>query len=153
MKAISPLRCEVSFNGSLGLVQFVLADYTGNRMLDCVFCQIIEGKLPAIFVFKSADVVAFKPKSSAAPVQVLIVPTKHIKSLAGVIETDKDVLGRIQIAASKLAKKLGIKKAFRLLAASGASAGQSVFHLHYHLIGGWEGKSPKMETEPGGLRR
>jgi histidine triad (HIT) family protein len=122
-------------------------------MKDCVFCKIVKGEIPTNFVYKGKDVVAFRDINPMAPVHILIIPKQHISSLANVKDKDKDTLGMIQVCASKIAKKLGIDNAFRLLIASGEKAGQSVFHLHYHLVGGWKEPSIKMESEPGGLRK
>jgi len=104
---------------------------------ECVFCRIIAGELPCKKEYEDSNVMAFDDINPIAPVHVLIVPKKHIENLSKAEDEDKIVLGDCQLVAAKLASKLGIKEAFRVATASGKKAGQSVFHLHYHLIGGW----------------
>ena len=116
-------------------------------MGDCIFCKIVKGEIPSKKVYEAGDVLAFHDINPIAPVHVLIIPKKHIKNLAGASKQDEAVLGRCQVVAGKISKKLGIGEAFRLLTASGSKAGQDVFHLHYHLIGGWGKKAPKMEVK------
>ena len=126
-------------------------------MRDCIFCKIAKGELPATFHYKGKNVLAFDDVNPVAPVHVLIISKKHIESLSKTKSQDKEVLGEIQVVAAKLAKKLKVSKAFRLLTASGYDAGQRVFHVHYHLVGGWKKASDadKMEKhmKPQGLRK
>lgn len=89
---------------------------------------------------------AFKDINPIAPVHVLVVPKRHIPRLADAKAEDWEVLGELQLVAAKVAKKMGIGKAFRLLMANGEQAGQSVHHLHYHIIGGWKSGAPAMEA-------
>ena len=116
-------------------------------MADCIFCKIVKGEIPSKKVYEDKNFLAFYDINPAAPVHILIIPRRHIKSLSEAKEKDKDILGEAQVVAAKVAKKAGIADAFRLLIASGSKAGQSVYHLHYHLIGGWGKKAPKMEVE------
>ena len=122
-------------------------------MEGCVFCKIIKNELPSNKEYEDDCVLAFRTLEPVAPVHILVIPKKHIANLSQVDDSDIEVLGKCQIIAKKLADRLGIQDAFRLLTASGSEAGQSVFHLHYHLIGGWKVQSPKMESEPGGLKK
>ena len=115
---------------------------------DCIFCKIIKGEIPCKKVYENENVFAFYDINPVAPVHVLVVPKKHIDNLNSVTKEDRDLLGDIQVAVKKIAKDVGISDAFRVLTASGEKAGQSVFHLHYHLIGGWkEGETPEMEVK------
>jgi histidine triad (HIT) family protein len=114
-------------------------------MDDCVFCKIVKGEIPTEFLWDDDDIVAFEDIKPIAPVHLLIIPKKHIKSLEKIKKEDIELLGNIQRIASELAEKKGIKKAFKVITASGKGAGQTVFHLHYHLIGGWKDKAPEME--------
>jgi histidine triad (HIT) family protein len=116
-------------------------------MADCIFCKIVKGEIPSKKVYEGDKVLAFHDINPAAPIHILIIPRRHISSLSEAKEKDKDVLGEIQVVAARVAKKAGITDAFRLLVASGSEAGQTVFHLHYHLIGGWGKKAPKMEVK------
>jgi len=104
-------------------------------MSDCIFCKIANGEIQAQIIYQDEDVVGFKDLNPQAPSHILIIPVKHIENLAGAKEEDVLLLGKIQLAAAKIAKELGLKD-FRLVANNGKGAGQSVFHLHYHLMGG-----------------
>ena len=115
-------------------------------MNDCVFCKIAKGEIPTKLEWNDDELVAFNDIKPIAPVHILIVPKKHIESLGKTKNEDVELLGKIQRIASKLAKKKGIGNAFRLLTLSGKGAGQTVFHLHYHLIGGWKDKAPEIEV-------
>jgi histidine triad (HIT) family protein len=104
-------------------------------MKDCIFCKIAAGEIQAQVIYKDEDVIAFKDLNPQAPTHILIIPIKHIESLAFSEEADALLLGKMQLAAAKIAKECGLKD-FRLVANNGKGAGQSVFHLHYHLMGG-----------------
>ena len=104
-------------------------------MSDCIFCKIATGEIQAQIIYQDEDVVGFKDLNPQAPSHILIIPVKHIENLANAKEEDVLLLGKIQLAAAKIAKELGLKD-FRLVANNGKGAGQSVFHLHYHLMGG-----------------
>ncbi|MBR1980330.1 histidine triad nucleotide-binding protein [Candidatus Proelusimicrobium excrementi] len=104
-------------------------------MSDCIFCKIANGEIQAQIIYQDEDVVGFKDLNPQAPSHILIIPVKHIENLADAKEEDVLLLGKIQLAAAKIAKELGLKD-FRLVANNGKGAGQSVFHLHYHLMGG-----------------
>ena len=105
-------------------------------MADCLFCKIIAREIPSQLVYEDDQAVAFKDISPKAPTHLLIVPKKHIPSLSACTDADKPLLGHIQRVAAAMAEKTGIAAGFRLLANNGRSAGQSVDHLHYHLLGG-----------------
>lgn len=103
---------------------------------DCVFCKIIKGEIPSKKEYEDEEVIVFHDISPKAPVHILVIPKKHVSKLADAQDSDALLLGRCQIVAKDIAKKLGIGDAFRVLTASGRGAGQSVFHLHYHVVGG-----------------
>jgi histidine triad (HIT) family protein len=106
-------------------------------MADCLFCSIIEGKIKGEIVYRDDAVVAFKDIRPGAPVHLLIVPRKHIESVSSLETQDLPVIGAIFMAAAKLAKDLGVAESgYRVVVNNGPDAGQSVFHLHYHLLGG-----------------
>jgi histidine triad (HIT) family protein len=106
-------------------------------MADCLFCSIIEGKIKGDIVYQDETVLAFSDIRPEAPVHVLIVPRKHIASVSDLGPDDVPVVGAIFMVAAKLAKELGIAESgYRVVVNNGADAGQSVFHLHYHLLGG-----------------
>ena len=101
-----------------------------------VFGKIIQGKLPSKKVFENARILAIEDIAPAAPVHILIMPKKEISSLQAVKEEDLPLIAEIIQVAQKLAEEFGIADGYRLLTNSGAPAGQSVFHLHFHLLGG-----------------
>jgi len=106
-------------------------------MSDCLFCGIADGKIKANLVYQDQAVLAFKDISPKAPVHILIIPRKHIVSVLDLDANDGAVIGQIFQVAGRLAREQGIAESgFRVVANSGADAGQSVFHLHYHLLGG-----------------
>lgn len=105
-------------------------------MADCLFCHIIEGKIPSTKVYEDEFVYAFKDINPQAPVHVLILPKKHIASLAETqLLTDEELAACLR-AATKIAKELGLDNGWRLLSNCGKDACQSVGHLHFHLLGG-----------------
>ena len=106
-----------------------------------MFCKIIKGEIPSKKIYEDDEILAFKDINPVAPVHVLIVPKKHIAKIAEAGEEDMKVLGKIQLIAAKIAKDLGTGETFRISNANGENAGQSVFHLHYHLLGGWKDKT------------
>jgi histidine triad (HIT) family protein len=114
---------------------------------DCIFCKIIDRKLPSKIEYEDEDIIAFRNIEPLAPVHILVVPKKHIINLSAIEETDKELLGKILLVSKKLAKDLGIIKAFRVATANGEGAGQSVFHLHFHLTGGWKEKYNRDEDK------
>ena len=104
---------------------------------NCLFCKIAGGQIPAKIVYQDQDVVAFADIHPQAPQHVLLVPRRHIDSITGITPEDGPVLASIFMAATKIARELGIDKSgFRLVTNVGPDAGQSVFHLHFHLLGG-----------------
>jgi len=106
-------------------------------MSDCIFCKIINKEIPSTIVYEDEKVMAFKDINPVAPVHVLIVPKMHISSIKELNEENAGILADIHLAAKKIAQELGIyEKGFRLINNCGEDAGQTVFHLHYHLIGG-----------------
>ncbi len=104
---------------------------------NCVFCQIVAGKAPGEIVYQDDQVTAFRDQHPAAPVHLLIVPNRHITSLNRIGEEDEGLLGHLMIAARKLAEQFHISQdGYRLIISTGSDAGQTVFHLHAHLMGG-----------------
>lgn len=103
----------------------------------CLFCRIIAGEIPAQVVAESDEWVAFRDIHPVAPVHILIVPRKHVRSIEGLGNEDVEMAGRLMLAAKRIAAAEGVSETgYRLVANSGADAGQVVHHLHFHLIGG-----------------
>lgn len=106
-------------------------------MENCIFCKIIKGQIPASVVYEDDKVLAFNDIKPVAPVHVIIIPKEHIADVKSLNAANASIVADIHLAAAKIAAKLGIAdKGFRLINNCGADAGQTVFHLHYHLIGG-----------------
>lgn len=104
---------------------------------DCIFCKIINKELEADFVYEDSEVVAFKDIHPAAPVHLLIVPRKHIETLMDLQEDDASLMGRLHFVVNDLARAFKLdKKGFRVVINCGKDAGQLVYHLHLHLLGG-----------------
>jgi histidine triad (HIT) family protein len=105
-------------------------------MNDCLFCKIAAGVIPSGKVYEDDTVLAFHDIDKKAPVHVLIIPKKHIASVAETAEEDMGVFSHIMSVAKKLADDLNLENGFRLVVNTGNDGGQSVHHLHLHLLGG-----------------
>ena len=106
-------------------------------MSDCIFCKIAAGEIPADFVYQDDDVVAFRDITPQAPTHILVIPRKHIATLLETGTETAPLLGRMQHAAVEIARREGLaERGFRLVTNCLEEAGQSVFHLHLHLLGG-----------------
>lgn len=110
-------------------------------MSDCLFCRIASKEIPAQLLHEDEQAVAFKDINPQAPTHFLVVPRRHIDSLAAAQDADAALLGHLQRLSAKLAKQGGVES-FRVVTNSGRGAGQSVDHLHYHVLGGRAMKWP-----------
>lgn len=111
-------------------------------MSDCLFCKLIAGQIPSKKVYEDEKVFAFEDIQPQAPTHVLIVPKRHIVGLKEAKPEDAEILGYCQLAAAKIARERGIEDGYRTVYNVGPRAGQSVFHLHLHLLGGRDLKWP-----------
>ena len=102
----------------------------------CIFCRIASKEVASAIVFEDADVVAFRDLSPQAPTHVLVIPRRHVGSLDEVIDGDAALLGALMLAAKKVATAAGLAEGYRVVSNCGADAGQSVSHLHLHVLGG-----------------
>ena len=106
-------------------------------MENCLFCKIDRGEIPAEKVFDGDKIFAIKDINPQAPVHLLIIPKEHKATLLDIEESDQELIGSIFSVANQLAKERSLDESgFRVVANCGAGAGQSVFHIHYHLLGG-----------------
>ena len=106
-------------------------------MKDCIFCRIASGDIEAKLVHEDDDVVAFRDSNPQAPTHVLVVPRRHVATVNDLAETDAGLAGRLVLAARRIAADEGIAEdGYRLVLNCNREAGQSVFHLHLHLLGG-----------------
>ncbi len=103
---------------------------------DCLFCKIAAKKIPSKIVYEDADLFAFEDISPQAPTHILICPRKHFESLNEATTEHQAVLGKLQLAAAQLARERHLLEGYRTVINNGSGAGQSVFHLHLHLLGG-----------------
>jgi len=105
--------------------------------MDCIFCKIVSGDIPSNKIYEDDKILAFRDLNPEAPEHVLVIPKEHIASLNEANETHLELLGYIQLKLSEIAKKLGISDSgYRIVANTGDEGGQTVHHLHYHLLGG-----------------
>ena len=105
--------------------------------MDCIFCQIVAGKVPSNILYQDEEVIAFPDINPLAPTHLLIIPKRHIPSLAHLSEAELSLIGHMVDVANQLARKEGIaEKGYRLAINCGEQGGQLVPHLHLHLLGG-----------------
>lgn len=103
---------------------------------NCLFCRIAAREIPAQIVYEDEHVLGFKDINPQAPIHILFVPREHIPSLAEADEQHTELLGRVVLAARKVAADLGLEDGYRVVNNCGVPAGQTVFHIHFHLLGG-----------------
>ena len=105
--------------------------------MDCIFCQIVAGKIPSEILYQDEEVIAFRDINPQAPTHLLIIPKKHIPSLAHLPDAETPLIGHMVNIANRLAKEEGIfERGYRLVVSCGEEGGQLVPHLHMHLLGG-----------------
>ena len=105
--------------------------------MDCLFCKIVAGAIPAEKVYEDDAAIAFRDINPQAPVHVLVIPRDHLASLDEAAGTDEARLGQLMLAAARVARQEGLSESgYRTVVNTGAGAGQSVFHLHLHVLGG-----------------
>jgi histidine triad (HIT) family protein len=105
-------------------------------MNDCLFCRIIRGEIPSRKVYEDEHTYAFDDINPQAPTHVLVVPKKHFRGLKEALAEDAELIGRCHLAAANIAHQRSIEDGYRTVLNVGPRAGQSVFHLHVHLLGG-----------------
>lgn len=112
-------------------------------METCIFCKIVKGEIPSDKVFEDENILAFKDINPEAPVHIIIIPKKHISNLNEISEEDSKVIAGIMLAIKDIAKKLGIDNSgYRVVSNCGEDGGQTVSHIHFHLLGGRNLKWP-----------
>jgi len=105
-------------------------------MTDCLFCRILRNEIPAKKIYEDEHTFAFEDINPQAPTHVLIIPKRHVRGLKEATVEDAELIGRCQLAAAEIARQRGIEDGYRTVLNVGPQAGQSVFHLHVHLLGG-----------------
>ena len=117
--------------------------------MSCLFCRIVAGEIPSKRVYEDEDILAFNDISPARPVHILVIPKKHIESLAHVTEADTPVLGMMLAVANRLATEQGSPDGFRVIINTGRIGHQEVPHLHIHIVGGPEPVGPMLKKIQG----
>ena len=106
-------------------------------MEDCLFCKIIKGEIPSTKVYEDDEILAFNDINPAAPIHILVIPKKHIASLAHMEKEDEAIVGKIYGVINKIAEEKGFKESgYRVIVNCGKDAGQEVMHLHFHILAG-----------------
>ena len=105
-------------------------------MENCLFCKIISGEIPSTKVYEDDFVYAFRDINPQAPTHVLVIPKEHIQSVSQITPENQEIVGHIFTVIAKLAKELDLKDGYRVVSNVGEQGGQSVPHLHFHLLGG-----------------
>ncbi len=106
-------------------------------MEDCLFCKIVKGEIPSKKVYEDEEILAFEDINPAAPIHILIIPKKHITSLAYLEKEDEPLVGKIYGVMNKIATEKGFKEdGYRVIVNCGKNGGQEVMHLHFHLLAG-----------------
>jgi histidine triad (HIT) family protein len=115
---------------------FVSDPIASEAIVDCIFCKIAAGSIPAKKVREDDAVLAFHDIDPKAPTHILVIPKKHIASLAEAKADDAALLGRLLLAVAEIAQEQGLGKGYRVVISTGAEGGQTVDHLHLHVLGG-----------------
>ena len=119
------------------MLEKMIQDYTKEVFgMDCLFCKIIAGEIPSKTVYEDAEILAFCDIQPQAPVHVLVIPKEHIPSVDGITAENSDVVAHIFQTIPKIAASLGLTGGYRVISNCGADAGQTVPHLHFHIMGG-----------------
>ena len=106
-------------------------------MDNCIFCKIVKGEIPSEKVYEDEEILVFKDIQPAAPIHVVVIPKKHINNLNEINEEDSKIIGNIFISIKKVADKLGMSEnGYRVVSNCGKDGGQTVEHIHFHLLGG-----------------
>ena len=105
-------------------------------MSDCLFCKIIAGEIPSTKVYEDELVLAFRDIAPQAPTHILVIPKKHVASVAEINEENSSVVSHIFEVIAKIAKEEGLSGGYRVVSNCGDDAGQTVHHLHFHILGG-----------------
>ena len=108
----------------------------GEEVNDCLFCRVIAKEIPAKFEYENDSLVAIQDINPKAPVHLLVIPKKHIARVSDLEEKDRLLMGELIICTKKLAAEKKLEEGFRIVFNNGPKAGQSVFHIHLHLLGG-----------------
>ena len=105
-------------------------------MSDCIFCKILDGDIPSNRVYEDEYCIAFHDVQPSAPVHLLVIPRKHISSLDALTPQDQELMGHIMTRVPEIARNQGLEQGYRTVVNTGEQGGQTVFHIHFHILGG-----------------
>jgi len=105
-------------------------------MTDCLFCKIVKGEIPSDRVHEDDDVIAFRDIAPKAPTHILVIPRRHIPDAHALTDADGGILSKLFAAARRVADEAGLENGYRVVTNIGPESGQTVFHLHFHVLGG-----------------
>lgn len=106
------------------------------KIMDCIFCKIINGEIPSKKAYEDDEILAFFDIQPQAPVHIVIIPKKHIENMNGITAENSGLIAHIFEVIPRIAKENGLDEGYRVVSNCGANGGQTVFHLHFHLLGG-----------------
>ena len=104
--------------------------------MDCIFCKIVNGEIPSKKAYEDDKVLAFFDIQPQAPVHIVVIPKEHIESMNGITDSNSQLVAHIFEVIPKIAKENGLDGGYRVVSNCGANAGQTVFHIHFHILGG-----------------
>jgi histidine triad (HIT) family protein len=106
-----------------------------DKLTDCLFCKIVKGEIPSTLIYEDEKVAAFEDINPQAPVHFLVIPKEHIQSAAHIDEYNKELIGHVFFIASRIAKDKGLDTGYRIVNNCGIDGGQTVEHIHFHILG------------------
>jgi len=106
-----------------------------ERLDNCIFCKIIKGEIPSKIIYEDDKAIAFEDINPQAPVHFLVIPKEHIPSIAYVDDSKKELMGHLLLVAAKIAKEKGLEGGYRIVNNCGIDGGQTVEHIHFHVLG------------------
>lgn len=113
--------------------------------MDCIFCKIVKGEIPCTKVYEDEDVLAFDDINPIAPVHTLVIPKKHIENISSLTDKDNTIVAAVMSGVREVAQIKGITdKGYRVISNNGTGAGQEVFHMHFHVLGGKDNMGPML---------
>lgn len=104
--------------------------------MDCIFCKIVQNEIPSQKIYEDEEIIAFNDLEPQAPIHILIVPKEHIQDVNQITDKNMDIIGKIFVVASKIARDKDLSNGYRIVNNCGEDGGQTVKHIHFHLLGG-----------------
>ena len=134
---------DITIDNCYALIRNIEEYKGGEHMEDCVFCKIIRGDIPCVKIYENDLILCFRDISPEAPQHVIIIPKKHINNINELKEEDASIISAVYLATKEITKILGINESgYRIVSNCGEDGGQTVKHIHFHLLGGRQMKWP-----------